>query len=115
MAHAARTALKEAGSVVLIGGDSPVLEKEHLIKALIWLAEGSDAVLGPAEDGGYVLLALKQMNTHLFEQIAWGGDDVCELTRQRLRALNWTWRELEPLWDVDRKEDLLRYQNLCAD
>jgi rSAM/selenodomain-associated transferase 1 len=115
MAYAARSALKEAGSVVLIGGDCPVLEKEHLNQALTWLAEGSDAVLGPAEDGGYVLLALKQMNDHLFEQIAWGGDDVCELTRQRLRALNWAWQELDPLWDVDRKDDLLRYRKLCAD
>lgn len=115
MAHAARSALTAACSVVLIGGDCPVLEKEHLNQALTWLAEGNDAVLGPAEDGGYVLLALKQMDAHLFEQIAWGGDAVCEITRQRLRALNWTWRELEPLWDVDREEDLLRYWNLHAD
>lgn len=115
MAYAARSALNEAGSVVLIGGDCPILEKEHLQQALAYLAEGSDAVLGPAEDGGYVLLALKQFNDHLFEQIAWGGDDVCGLTRRRLSALNWRWQELEPLWDVDRKEDLQRYRSLCSE
>jgi glycosyltransferase A (GT-A) superfamily protein (DUF2064 family) len=31
-----------------------------------------------------------------------------ELTRQRLRAMGWTWSEPATLWDVDRPEDLER-------
>jgi glycosyltransferase A (GT-A) superfamily protein (DUF2064 family) len=32
-------------------------------------------------------------------------------TRRRLRELDWRWRELETLWDVDRPED---YQRLLS-
>jgi hypothetical protein len=33
-------------------------------------------------------------------------------TRARLARLNWRWRELATLWDVDRPEDLLRLRQL---
>ena len=113
MEYAARKALIGADSVLLIGGDCPILESRHLVQALRWLQQGEDAVLGPAEDGGYVLLGLKQVNRALFQQIPWGGDRVLELTRQRLEMLGWRWRELEPLWDLDRPEDLERYGALA--
>jgi glycosyltransferase A (GT-A) superfamily protein (DUF2064 family) len=65
-------------------------------------------VLVPADDGGYVLLGLTRSDKRLFEGIAWGSDTVLADTRARLRALDWRWRELETLWDVDRPEDYQR-------
>ncbi|MCW8944279.1 MAG: TIGR04282 family arsenosugar biosynthesis glycosyltransferase [Sedimenticola sp.] len=112
MAYAAKDALSSADSVVLIGGDCPVLERDHLQQALTWLQGGDDAAIGPAEDGGYVLLGIRCCAAELFKGIPWGTDTVCELTRRRLSLLNWSWRELEMLWDVDRVEDLQRYQSL---
>lgn len=108
MAFAAKQALQEAEHVVLIGGDAPALTTEHLRQALDWLNEGSDAVLGPAEDGGYLLLALQRYKAELFMGMPWGTDQVLSLTRRRLKQLDWCWRELPMLWDVDRPEDLAR-------
>ena len=31
-------------------------------------------MLGPAEDGGYYLIGLKQAHARLFEEIAWSTD-----------------------------------------
>ena len=114
MEHAARQSLTEASTVLLIGGDCPVLDGRYLRRALEWVDGGGDAVLGPAEDGGYVLLGLRQAMGDLFQNIPWGTGAVCNITRQRLDALKWQWRELDPLWDVDREEDLERYLRLAG-
>ena len=114
MEHAARQALDETGSVVLIGGDCPVLNPGHLEQTLIWLASGADAVLGPAEDGGYVLFGLNRIDPMLFSDIEWGGSEVLAETRARLAGLGWKWRELETLWDLDRPQDLDRYYELLT-
>ena len=114
MAHAARKALTRCEMVLLIGGDCPVLKREHLLRALDWLSAGADAVLGPAEDGGYVLLGMRRMDGQLFYDIPWGTDQVLKITRERLAQLGWVWRELEPLWDLDRDADLQRYLRLSG-
>lgn len=112
MAYAVQQSLTQAERVLLIGGDCPLLNREHLCRALGWLNAGADAVLGPAEDGGYVLLGLSRMDHQLFSDIPWGTGRVLEITRRRLAGLGWNWRELEPLWDLDREADLQRYLRL---
>jgi len=111
MQNAFSAALGRAQQVVLIGSDCPVLTPALIGRALDGL-QHADAVLGPAEDGGYVLLALKRVDPALFAELPWGTDQVAELTRQRLRARNWRWHELPPLWDLDRPEDLPRLEGL---
>ncbi len=44
------------GPTVLIGSDCPAFTPEHLRAAAQALRDGSDVVLTPAEDGGYVLI-----------------------------------------------------------
>jgi rSAM/selenodomain-associated transferase 1 len=107
MHRAASDALAEAESAVLIGSDCPQLGVPYLRQALSELAL-ADAVLGPAEDGGYVLLGLKRPAAELFQGVPWGTERVAAITRQRLRRLGWHWRELPALWDLDRPEDLAR-------
>ena len=109
MAYAASRQLALNGPVVLIGGDCPVLHAQHLLQTLDWLKQGCDAVIGPAEDGGYVLLGLNRVDPSLFRGITWGSASVLDETRSRLRHLDWRWRELETLWDLDRPEDLDRF------
>ena len=108
MLHAASVALGDSDRVILVGGDCPGLGVDYLGLALDGLEEGAEAVLGPAEDGGYVLLGLKRAAVELFQDMPWGTGEVLAVTRQRLRALGWQWRELPALWDVDRPEDLER-------
>ena len=67
-----------------------------------------DAVLAPAEDGGYPLIGLARVSSSLFEGVDWSTAAVMTQTRDRLSALGWRWRELRILWDVDRPEDLAR-------
>lgn len=109
MQYAAEKGLSETQSVVLIGADCPLLDSTYLRQALEYLQSGrGEAVLGPAEDGGYVLLGLGQSDEALFEDMPWGEDRVLSLTRNRLGGLGWSWCELETLWDLDRPEDLAR-------
>jgi rSAM/selenodomain-associated transferase 1 len=96
------------GPAILVGTDCPVLTSEHLHEAARCLSVGHDAVLAPAEDGGYVLIGLARVSQRVFGGIAWGGSGVMRETRLRLTELGWRWRELAELWDVDRPEDITR-------
>lgn len=108
MADALETTLAHAEFAVLIGTDCPLLDANYLALACAALADGADAVLGPAEDGGYVLIGLRRFDPALFTDIPWGGPEVLARTRARLANLGWTVRELATLWDVDRAEDIQR-------
>ncbi|MCF7991567.1 MAG: TIGR04282 family arsenosugar biosynthesis glycosyltransferase [Thiohalocapsa sp.] len=104
---AAEEALREARAVVLIGSDCPELQADDVELSLQALIDGRmDAVLGPAVDGGYVLLALRVPAPELFAAMPWGGDRVAEITRERMAALGLRWQELPVLRDLDRPEDL---------
>jgi rSAM/selenodomain-associated transferase 1 len=93
---------------IIIGCDCPSLGAAYLTQACEILADGIPVVLGPAEDGGYVLIGTRRATAALFDGIAWGTCAVLEQTRARLRSLRWHWVELAPLWDIDRPEDLAR-------
>ncbi len=109
MAAALRRAQADGARVLLVGTDCPNLDEAYLDAALEALESGADVVLGPAEDGGYVLVGLSRpVDERLFQHIDWGTDQVLEQTRARIQALGWSWRELPPRWDVDRPEDLAR-------
>jgi rSAM/selenodomain-associated transferase 1 len=97
-----------AGPVIVIGSDCPALTPSHLREAADMLRAGSDVVVIPAEDGGYVLIGSRQPQPDLFTGMTWSTDQVMAQTRQRLAQSGLTWRELTPLWDVDRPEDLAR-------
>ncbi len=112
MGQAARDALGRYRRVLLLGVDCPALTPSHLRQAFAWLQQGEDAVLGPAEDGGYVLLGLNHWHPALFEGHDWGGGSVADTTRGALRGIGWRWKELSPLWDLDRPQDLSRLREL---
>lgn len=112
MRNAFDEALARHGRVIIIGTDCPALTVQHLQQAATALAT-HDAVLIPAEDGGYALIGLTRGDDSLFSGIAWGSDSVLAATRSRLKALRWRWHELETLWDVDRPEDYRRWSELA--
>lgn len=100
-----------AAGVLLIGTDCPMLDAPRLRRAAAGLRE-HDAVLLPAEDGGYVLLGLRRVAAELFSDISWSTDRVLAQTRARLSALGWRWEEPETLWDIDHPADFARLQTM---
>lgn len=100
--------LARSPRVVVTGTDCPTLTAADLHDAFAALADGTDAVLGPATDGGYYLIGMRRVEACLFSGIDWGGPEVLAQTRARLVALGWAWHELATRWDVDRPEDLAR-------
>ena len=108
MLRAFESALAHAPRAILVGSDIPALSARYLRDADQALVRGDDAVIGPAEDGGYVLMGLSRSDPELFRDIPWGGPEVMAETRRRIAALAWRSRELPVLWDVDRPEDLGR-------
>jgi len=109
MHHAVYVSLKKAERIILIGTDCPALTPGDLRRADRLLKGCCDAVIAPAEDGGYALIALRRSSPLLFEGIAWGGPEVYAETLRRLERLRWRWRALRTVWDLDRPEDLPRF------
>ena len=104
LARAARRVLDEE-PLLLIGADCPALGRRRLRAAADSLAV-HDAVIHPAEDGGYVLLGLTRFDPSLFESIAWSTAAVGADTMARIEALGWTLDRRETLADVDEPADL---------
>jgi uncharacterized protein len=100
------------GLVLLVGTDCPVLEASHLGSAAAILRDGTDVVLVPAEDGGYVLIGMRRAHATLFSHMPWGTPGVIGATRRRLKDLGLSWEEPLVLWDLDTSADLARLHEL---
>ncbi|HEY2293531.1 MAG TPA: TIGR04282 family arsenosugar biosynthesis glycosyltransferase [Thermoanaerobaculia bacterium] len=103
-------AAAEAGAVMALGSDHPTLPLEIVHRAFERVELGADVVLGPAEDGGYYLIALdsEAVAPRLFEGIAWSTDQVLAATLDRCRELGLAVELLPEASDVDTPEDLRR-------
>jgi uncharacterized protein len=96
------------GPAIVVGTDCPALTPSHLRAAAHVLRAGTDVVVIPAEDGGYVLIGSREPQPRLFDAMTWSTDQVMAQTRDRLAQSGLTWRERPPLWDLDRPDDLAR-------
>jgi len=105
MRAALQGAVAAPGPAVVVGTDCPGLTA-RVFRQAAQLMECHDAVLGPAFDGGYVLLALREPHAMLFEGIPWSTEQVAALTRGAMQALGWRWAEIGPFYDIDWPTDL---------
>jgi uncharacterized protein len=97
------------GPVAVIGTDSPTLPPEYPAEALSALGRGgADLALGPAEDGGYYLLALSRPAPGLFEGVEWSTPRAYEQTARNGARLSLRLAEMPGWYDVDTPADLLR-------
>jgi len=101
-----------SGPALVVGTDCPAMTAEHLRFAADVLRRGTDAVVLPAGDGGYVLIGLRRPQPALFADMRWSTPQVMAETRRRLRSLGLSWQEPVTLWDLDVPEDLARLQEL---
>jgi uncharacterized protein len=106
----AATSLLAAGheSVCLLNSDSPTLPTGYLVAAATALAAPGDrVVIGPATDGGYYLIGIKQPHRRLFEDVDWSTERVFRQTLARAEELDLPVVVLPSWYDVDC-EDALR-------
>ena len=101
-------ALKSYNAAVVIGSDCLTIDAHLIESSLQKLYEGQDAVIAPAEDGGYVLLGLKRAQAEIFTDINWGNDTVFSQTVNRFKQLGLSWTQMDTQWDIDRPQDIKR-------
>jgi hypothetical protein len=99
--------------VVVLGSDSPTLPLEAVEEAFERLAV-KDAVLGPAEDGGYYLVGCRLWIPEMFRGITWGSAEVLGQTRAALERAGRSLDLLIPWYDIDRGEDLEKLRQEVA-
>jgi rSAM/selenodomain-associated transferase 1 len=102
------------GAVGLLNSDSPTLPAEPIVAAARLLtAPGERAVLGPATDGGYYLIALKAPHPELFADIDWSTARVADQTRAAAQRLGLEMAEIAPWYDVDDPASLVQLVRDC--
>ncbi len=95
---------------IFIGADAPDLTGALLRTAAAALGT-HDAVIGPAEDGGYWLLGLARAQD-LFTDMPWSTETICAETLRRLASVGIIPFLLPTLADCDLPEDLDRWPAL---
>jgi len=109
MADAIASGLTRADAVLLVGSDCPGIDERYLQAARDAL-DRADVVIGPAEDGGYVLVAMREAHGVLFREINWGSDRVLSETCQRAEEAGLSLHRLEMRYDIDELRDLERWR-----
>jgi len=105
MANAMRAVLDTSLQCVIIGADCPMINESYIYQAFQQLGS-SDIVLGPAKDGGYVLIGSKFFDYQLFSDVSWSTPEVLKQTIKNINHLNLKYHKLDTLSDVDTGEDL---------
>lgn len=94
--------------IVVMGSDAPDLPLSSITAAFAQMEKGKQVVFGPAEDGGYYLVALRCGCGELFREIPWSTPLVLERSLERAHAAGLSVGLLPPWYDVDAFDDLFR-------
>ncbi len=97
--------------VAIIGSDIPHMETVWLDDAFASL-DDHDIALGPTQDGGYYLLALRTPEPRLFDDIDWSSGRELGQTRSRATQLGLRVQDVQETFDVDNLADLLALRDL---
>lgn len=105
MARAARRAIEQGESVILLGTDCVEISA-GLLQEASQILHDHDAVVHCTIDGGYALLGLNQFRSLLFGNMPWSTDAVASITLARFGQLGWSVHVGQMLHDVDEPQDL---------
>ena len=98
-------AMLTVDQVVIVGGDCFSLSEAYLAQAFEVL-DNNDLVLGPADDGGYILIGSKGVEKDFFSGVQWGKSSVLGATIECANRHKKSYRLLEERWDIDTWEDI---------
>jgi hypothetical protein len=104
------TSTRAFARTIVISSDSPQVS-HALISRTRQALDEYDVVLGPAEDGGYYLLGMREPHD-LFTGIPMSTDQVLRLTIARARERSLSVHLLDTLFDIDELPDFLRLAGL---
>lgn len=107
MSTALMQSLRHASKVIVIGTDCAVLTTAD-IEAALHSLDSHDAVLQPAEDGGYVLIGARRFSASALHGIDWSSGREYAQTQQGLQRAGLSVATLATRWDVDTPGDLNR-------
>jgi uncharacterized protein len=99
-------------AAIVIGSDCPVLDAAYLRSAAAALVGGAPLVIGPVEDGGYVLIGMPRVVPRLFLGMTWSNAQVLTETLLRAADAGIDAVVLEELWDVDDAVGWQRWRRL---
>ncbi len=112
MLNSFRSAFERGFSrVILIGTDCPGITRTVILRAFR-LLERHDCVFGPARDGGYYLVGMKEAVPCLFRDIPWSDSSTLSTTLASARSHGLSSALLEELSDVDMPEDLVVWEEM---
>lgn len=100
--------LEEFEKAVIVGSDCPSVDADYVQQALRALDE-ADVVLGPSDDGGYVLIGARTHLAGMLDNVSWGTDRALAETLARLDKVGLSCAQLSPRWDVDEPGDWQRF------
>jgi uncharacterized protein len=108
MSNAFEQVLNQSGAqkALIIGSDCPELTPTMIDSAYTAL-DTHDVVIGPALDGGYYLLGMKQCHPSLFTDMQWSTETVASETIKRAEVAGLSVAQLVTLRDVDELADLV--------
>lgn len=112
MHRALSQSLRKYDRALVVGSDCPSVDPDYARNAVARLKD-YDVVLGPSDDGGYVLIGASRVAEGMLDDIAWGTPDVLAQTCERLHASGLSYCLLEPRWDVDEPGDWARFLRTC--
>ena len=93
-----------AQRVLVIGSDCPMVTARLLREAWAEL-RSHDVVLGPASDGGYWVIGLRQAHSEIFHDIPWSTENVFGESLKRIHRAGLSIQVLRELSDVDTEAD----------
>jgi len=97
-----------AEKVVLTGADIPALNSAIIAKAFATL-DHADIVIGPAADGGYYLIGMKEPHGEIFYGIPWSSGEVLKQTVRVIEGQKLQYQSLITLSDLDTASDYERF------
>ncbi len=109
MYHAIQQSLQQYQRVVLIGSDCPSITVDYLEQAFATLHH-NELVIGPAIDGGYVLIGGQRISPAIFADTQWSSEQVLAQCLRNISNAGYSHQCLAPQQDIDTPEDFLHNQ-----